>query len=70
MHGGVLDIYLEGRPLEGVEQALREQGIDPASVNLLTPKERSFSLYFDHWGKVNGRGATYVHRRPTERITC
>lgn len=70
MHGGVLDIYLEGRPVAGVEEALREQGIDPANVNLRSPNERSFSLYFDHWGKVNGRGASYVQRGSMERVTC
>lgn len=58
--GGVIDVFFEGRAREAAEAELRAQRIDPASVMLLTPHERHWSVHFSCVGKVDGRGSSYV----------
>lgn len=58
--GGHINLRLEGRHREVAKEELRRRGIDPDSVNLLVPAERSYSVYFDCDGNINGDGSSYA----------
>lgn len=40
--------------LKEAHDAIRAQGMDPESANVLLPPSAAVSVYFDHWGTMRG----------------
>lgn len=58
-------VYTGGRSDSALQAVLQATGLDPKSFNLLTPHEKSFSVYFNSAGNVNGRGSSGPWVQPT-----
>jgi hypothetical protein len=62
--GGCIQVFAEGKLREAVRDQVRQQGLDPDAVIILAPYARSFAVYFDSAGNVDGESCLGDSEKP------